>query len=177
MIKINQFIHGFNFLFKKTRLVVHENCNEREYDCAKYQDQLFHFNKTERTFCYKHDVNVVGLDHCYDCRAEVYVFEKYIELGEITQMSSKTKIQCVEYINQQLQAASKEINMEIILNDFFYKGKYFFTAFRYGTQIENEIQLRSVLIRETIRRRPLRQHQARNDLNLVANMGNLNLND
>ncbi len=67
--------------------------------------------------------------------------------------------------------------MEIKLNDFFYKGKYFFTAIRYGTQIENENQLRCVLLRESIRRRPLNQHQARNDLNLVAEMGNLNLNN
>ncbi len=61
-------VYEFKFFLNiKTRLVVHKNNDsEIDYNCAKYQDQLYHFNKTERTFCYEHDVNAEGFDHCYD---------------------------------------------------------------------------------------------------------------
>ena len=59
------------------RLIVKENASkDKVYDSIKYEDQLFRFNQVERVMCYKHDVEVDGLDHCYDCRAEVFVFEE-----------------------------------------------------------------------------------------------------
>lgn len=62
----------------ETRLVVRPDAKMKVYDCVKYENQLFRFNIMERVMCYPHDVvNVMGIDCCYDCRAEIYVHEKY----------------------------------------------------------------------------------------------------
>ena len=39
---------------------------------------MLHFQTVTRTSFYPHDVVGQGLDHCYDCAAEVYIWKKYI---------------------------------------------------------------------------------------------------
>jgi len=44
-----------------------------------YESALFHFNTVTRVQYYAHEVtNVEGLDHCYDCMAELYIIRQYI---------------------------------------------------------------------------------------------------
>ncbi len=55
----------------ETRLLVHENAETKEYDIQKYENQMYHFNRNQRTWCYAHNITTNGFDHCYDCRAEI----------------------------------------------------------------------------------------------------------
>jgi hypothetical protein len=124
------------------RLVVKENASKNKiYDSIKYENQLFRFNQVERVMCYEHDVKVEGLDHCYDCRAEVFVFDEYLKIKERLRKLSKNKIEMFqtveEYIkdlNNILDANTKKIR---ITKD----GKHYdlkFTDVEYGKS-SNEI--------------------------------------
>jgi hypothetical protein len=63
----------------ETRLVSKESTTRlRAYDHKKYEEQLFHFNTVARPALYAHDVDGEGLDHCYDCRAEVEILSSYL---------------------------------------------------------------------------------------------------
>ncbi|CAF1028526.1 unnamed protein product [Brachionus calyciflorus] len=64
----------------ETRLIVNNNAGIRTYDCVEYEDMLFRFNTVERVLGYKHDVKAPGIDHCYDCRTEVFIIEEYLKL-------------------------------------------------------------------------------------------------
>ena len=50
----------------------------REYDHKKYERQMCHFNWMTRVSLYQHDVTGTGLDHCYDCTAEIHILKAYI---------------------------------------------------------------------------------------------------
>ena len=47
-------------------------------DHERYMHQLFYFNTTTRVALFPHDVVATGLDHCYDCRAEVEILSRYL---------------------------------------------------------------------------------------------------
>jgi len=49
----------------------------RDYDNTEYEDQMFYFNTRQRSALYPHDVCGEGLDHCYDCRAEIHILSEY----------------------------------------------------------------------------------------------------
>jgi hypothetical protein len=67
------------------------------YDNKKYESQLMYFNNVTRHSLYGHDVTGQGIDHCYDCMAEIHILREYLleftdvrhnELaGEISRMS------------------------------------------------------------------------------------------
>jgi hypothetical protein len=61
----------------EARLIVrgHET---RMYDNRKYEEQLFFFNTTTRVALYEHSVRGQGIDHCYDCRAEIDILDKFL---------------------------------------------------------------------------------------------------
>jgi cap2 methyltransferase len=65
----------------ETRLITKENSvAEIEYDHKKYEEQLFFFNTVTRPALYAHDVtDGEGIDHCYDCRAEIHILSSYLE--------------------------------------------------------------------------------------------------
>ena len=50
----------------------------RLYDHEKYEGQMFHFNTTTRHSLYPHPILGEGLDHCYDCRAEIEILSNYL---------------------------------------------------------------------------------------------------
>ena len=66
----------------ETRLITKDNTvAEIEYDHKKYEEQLFFFNTVTRPALYKHAVtDGEGIDHCYDCRAEVHILSSYLEM-------------------------------------------------------------------------------------------------
>eukprot|EP00421_Protoceratium_reticulatum_P008875 CAMPEP_0168368772 /NCGR_PEP_ID=MMETSP0228-20121227/6420_1 /TAXON_ID=133427 /ORGANISM="Protoceratium reticulatum, Strain CCCM 535 (=CCMP 1889)" /LENGTH=463 /DNA_ID=CAMNT_0008381623 /DNA_START=24 /DNA_END=1415 /DNA_ORIENTATION=+ len=64
------------------RLIVPlESLDEAEvpYDHEEYGEQLMHHNTVSRACRYAHEVQVAGLDHCYDCAALVETVHRYLE--------------------------------------------------------------------------------------------------
>ena len=99
----------------KTRLITKENTlSEVEYDHKKYEDQLFYFNTVTRPALYNHDVtNGEGIDHCYDCRAEVHILSSYLE-----SFKSVTSDNLAKEVSLMSQRISKQIaNHRTLLDD------------------------------------------------------------
>ncbi len=69
----------------ETRLVMPTENNlslkKRRYDRREYEDQMFYFNTETRMSYYHHPYSgehaIDGIDHCYDCRTELYILERY----------------------------------------------------------------------------------------------------
>lgn len=127
----------------ETRLYVKERAVAREYDCLKYENQMYHFNMIERVQCYHHDVDAPGLDHCYDCRAEVEVLDNYVKSFdkifsfcksslEKDNMMQADVVTHVNIINKHLEADKKMIKLT-------WQGKEYSVGFldiKYGLRIE-----------------------------------------
>lgn len=70
---------------------------EIEYFNTKYEEQMFYFNRVTRVQYYDHSYNSYrGLDHCYDCAAEIKIIEDYLikvknELKEDEDLKNKVK--------------------------------------------------------------------------------------
>jgi hypothetical protein len=62
----------------ETRLIV-EGVDTVRWDHKKYEEQMFYFNNVTRLCSYDHDVEAHGLDHCYDCAAEVAILKRYLK--------------------------------------------------------------------------------------------------
>lgn len=67
----------------ETRLMVNRDAPRKEYDCVWYEDTLFRFNTVERVLCYEHSIQAPGLDHCYDCRCEVHIFDEFVKAKSV----------------------------------------------------------------------------------------------
>jgi hypothetical protein len=131
----------------ETRLIVDRDAEIKLYDCVQYEDQLYRFNTVERVMCYKHDVEAPGIDHCFDCRSEVFILEEYLRsvnaiesLCKITNLVYKKPIDTVEnfilLINKELNAFSKTGGIKLTI-----KGKTnmyccIFTDIFYGANID-----------------------------------------
>ena len=67
------------------RLIVERDAGRRIYDHTEHEQQMFFFNTMARSSLYCHEVEgVPGLDHCYDCTAEVKILEKYLLAKQIS---------------------------------------------------------------------------------------------
>ena len=51
----------------------------RVYDHSWYEDVMFYHNTVRRTTYFHHNVDGEGLDHCYDCASEIYIFRDYLQ--------------------------------------------------------------------------------------------------
>ena len=112
----------------ETRLVVGKNAGMQVYDCVKYEDQLFRFNTVERVLCYAHDIEARGIDHCYDCRAEIHILEEYLKLkGKLPSPANHQELETsvtelVERINHDLNAHNRFIQLEF--NGCYYNIRF-----------------------------------------------------
>ncbi len=61
------------------RLVINNSLRKKKWDCAKYERQMFYFNVVTRTQWYPNRIKAPGLDHCYDCCAEVIILKQYLQ--------------------------------------------------------------------------------------------------
>lgn len=71
------------------RLMVEKDAKIIDYSHQDFEDDLLRFQNITRVMYYKHDMDdtdAEGLDHCYDCRAEIYILENY--LTKVQQMKS-----------------------------------------------------------------------------------------
>jgi cap2 methyltransferase len=55
------------------RLVVKTDAELQIYNHTEHEQRMFHFNKVTRPALYPHGVRGWGIDHCYDCTAEVNI--------------------------------------------------------------------------------------------------------
>ena len=92
----------------------------------RYEDQLFHFNTVERVLSYRHDIIAPGLDHCYDCRAEVQILTDYLSTmtnPDNQQIPTKLAVtKLVETINSELLAHKRLILLEF--NSNYYNVRF-----------------------------------------------------
>jgi hypothetical protein len=125
----------------ETRLLVDQGNKKKMYDCVKYENQLFRFNTVERLLCYEHKINIAGLDHCYDCHAEVHIINQYIKFhhkllkfleGTNYKIPQLSVAQFIKQINKNLNADSRFILFVIDRKNYGIK----FTDFKYGTTKE-----------------------------------------
>jgi hypothetical protein len=63
----------------ESRLMVTDPDKLRVYDHNDYEDLMFHFNTVTRTTYYPHSLQGEGLDHCYDCNAELFILRNYLQ--------------------------------------------------------------------------------------------------
>jgi cap2 methyltransferase len=56
---------------------------QMEYNHKKYESQMFYFNCVLRPSRYDHGVWAEGVDHCYDCKAEVEILKRYLQLTHL----------------------------------------------------------------------------------------------
>ncbi len=53
---------------------------------------MFHFNTITRVTYYDHDVKGDGIDHCYDCRAEILILKNFlVAINRLDQLSAGTR--------------------------------------------------------------------------------------
>ncbi|RNA27762.1 hypothetical protein BpHYR1_053876 [Brachionus plicatilis] len=125
----------------ETRLYVREKAKLKTYDCLKYENQLYYFNNVERVNCYEHFYDLDGLDHCYDCRAEVFVFENYIKnfnsVEKLCRNGETLKYLTVpEYVSKlNVTLKADERNIIICYNKKEYQLK--FTSIKFGKSVED----------------------------------------
>jgi hypothetical protein len=63
------------------RLIVDKGDKETEYDHYEFENTLLHFHNEKRIRYYKHNMDGIdteGLDHCYDCAAEIFIIQEYL---------------------------------------------------------------------------------------------------
>ncbi|RNA14978.1 hypothetical protein BpHYR1_005028 [Brachionus plicatilis] len=120
----------------ETRLIVDKQASIKSYDCVEYEDKLFRFNTVERVCGYRHHVNAPGIDHCYDCRTEVFILEEYFKIRFkmieffncfLTYLFDLKKIEhVIGEINSNLNADKKRDELTITLNgeQFWYSVSF-----------------------------------------------------
>jgi len=62
----------------ESRLIVERGAEDVEYDNSGYEEQMFYFNTVTRVARYQHNITGEGIDHCYDCTAEISVLRDYL---------------------------------------------------------------------------------------------------
>ncbi|UJR14362.1 hypothetical protein I4U23_001358 [Adineta vaga] len=91
------------------RLVVKKDAKKVDYDHQEFANSLLYFQNVTRIMHYEHDMDTVpneGLDHCYDCRAEIFIIQKYLK--EVQKVKNNEKLK------KETAAMSAEISKQII---------------------------------------------------------------
>lgn len=60
----------------ETRLV--PNGGRKIYNHVQYESKMSYYNNVSRVNIYPHDIISTQLDHCYDCKCEIYILSKYL---------------------------------------------------------------------------------------------------
>jgi hypothetical protein len=74
--------------------VVKKDAKMIDYNNQDFEDDLLHFQNITRIMYYKHnmdDVDNEGLDHCYDCRAEIFILQEYLTKVQKVKSESNLK--------------------------------------------------------------------------------------
>ncbi|UJR07142.1 hypothetical protein I4U23_011430 [Adineta vaga] len=88
------------------RLIVDRRDEMQMYDHQELDAAMAHFKNIERTTYYPHDMDdAEGIDHCYDCRAELFVLEQYVRQIEKNNQD--------EEVRERVKQLSKDISCNI----------------------------------------------------------------
>ena len=107
------------------RLVVMKNAKSISYNTRKFTDSIQHFHYVDRLMYYDNDMDHVeteGLDHCYDCRAEIFILNEYLGKGkkvpsnmnmrkEIARMSQEISVQIDDPSRPQFLARTRTLEI------------------------------------------------------------------
>jgi len=151
----------------ETRLITKENTvAEIEYDHKKYEEQLFFFNTVTRPALYEHDVtDGEGIDHCYDCRAEVHIISLYLEkfkavpedklAKEVSLMSKKISKQIATGRSLKDDNPDPADRRRIIKNNQWTNGMPAYESYdgygRFSTRVTNEASPEALLTSERLK--------------------------
>ena len=86
---------------------------------------MFHFNTVERVLSFHHSIMAPGIDHCYDCSAEVQILTEYhkqLETKGDTATTSAAVTNLVNIINTDLLASNRYILLEF--NSNYYNVRF-----------------------------------------------------
>ena len=130
----------------ETRLIVDRDARKKNYDCEKYEDQLFRFNTVERVMCYSHEYNTPGIDHCFDCRSEIFILEEYLKSQKIINKicsikgikayyDFKSVFELEELLNKELNAFRKTGGLKLTINGKTNMYCCAFTDIYYGADL------------------------------------------
>lgn len=60
--------------------------SKRQYNHKDFEELMFYFNTELRVNWFPHASSAEGMDHCYDCSAELYVLCEYLKKrGAVTE--------------------------------------------------------------------------------------------
>lgn len=93
----------------ETRLIT-DGHSTKMYDPKKYEDTMYRFNLCTRHQVYKHNIPldiVDGLDYCYDCNAEIYIFKTYLK--KIKKIKNVTPLMIAELINAASESCRRSL--------------------------------------------------------------------
>ncbi len=118
----------------ETRLIVDiENLDVPfRYNHRLYEEQMFYWNTRTRVDGYIHDVISPGLDHCYDCAAEAYILERYLNwrYPELTKEQVRQRIALmIVDITQKISKGHRDLSTQVKLK----QRKQWFAPRRYDT--------------------------------------------
>jgi hypothetical protein len=114
----------------ETRLLVTKKAKTKTYNILKYEQQMFRYNVHERVLCYEHDIQSAGIDHCYDCFAEISILKSYLDFRTSHyNLEVITINQFLERINSFLQTPN-----ERLVRMYYQNSEYdvWFNSMSYG---------------------------------------------
>ncbi|CAF3124557.1 unnamed protein product [Rotaria sp. Silwood2] len=85
------------------RLVAQKNARMINYDFKNLKLSMDYFQNVLRTNYYEHDLkdsNTDGLDHCFDCRSEIFILSRYLE--KIQKVSSEQILKAVSKMSEEI---------------------------------------------------------------------------
>jgi hypothetical protein len=91
------------------RLIVDQEHTLIDYDHMEFENALLDFHNEKRIRYYKHNIDEIkneGLDHCYDCRAEIFILQEYL--------TKSNKVKSETELKTETAAMSSEISRKIV---------------------------------------------------------------
>ena len=102
------------------RLIVEKDASIITYETHQFKKAISYFQNHLRLMYYEHDLNEIeteGLDHCYDCQAEIFILEKYVRKTQSIDDEILLKKKIAE-LSYDISRNIYEKNRQPILNTF-----------------------------------------------------------
>ncbi|CAF1677578.1 unnamed protein product [Rotaria magnacalcarata] len=97
------------------RLLVSREARLIDYNIKQLKSSMGYFQSVLRTNFYEHDLkdsNTDGLDHCYDCRSEIFILSEY--LSKIQKVPKDKVLEAVSKMSQKISEAIQDKNRPLI---------------------------------------------------------------
>eukprot|EP01118_Nematostelium_gracile_P017408 TRINITY_DN7420_c0_g1_i6.p1 TRINITY_DN7420_c0_g1~~TRINITY_DN7420_c0_g1_i6.p1 ORF type:complete len:314 (+),score=58.11 TRINITY_DN7420_c0_g1_i6:290-1231(+) len=160
----------------ETRLIVTDNTISHTYDNTEYGEQMFHFNTHTRVQYYNHQIELEGVDHCYDCAAEILLLQNYLTLRGKTENIPMEICNMIRGISQRISGSGRTLDSQIKVKtrkNWFharvydienqevinYEKNQDYTSDRFDEEDENDWQIQD---NEQPRKRKLNKKQVKN---------------